>query len=96
MEAATDTYAPFVSETQLDELRDYFEDFGAWDEDEIASWTHTELNALFLQLVAGDIREAMPELLDDYPAYLAEAERGSISGRIYKCDIPDHEPLWTT
>src|SRR4030067_1527725 len=32
--------------------------FGAWDDGEITAWSDVELNALFLQLLAGDMREA--------------------------------------
>lgn len=39
-------------------FREYLEPFGAWDEEEIAGWNHTELNALFVQFVASAMREA--------------------------------------
>ena len=43
---------------KLDAFRDHIQGFGAWSEDEIAAWNVTECNALFVQLVSGDIREA--------------------------------------
>jgi hypothetical protein len=42
---------------QLEELREYFAAFGAWDEDEINTWTIQKMNALLLQDIAGTIRE---------------------------------------
>ena len=44
-----------------DDKRDAFRDFvrtsGGWDDAEIAAWSDNELSALFLQWVAGDMRE---------------------------------------
>ena len=42
---------------QLDALRSYVKGFGAWDDDEIAAWDDAECNALFIQLISGDMRE---------------------------------------
>lgn len=62
--------------------------FGAWSADEIAAWTDTELNALCLQMVAGDIREAGLDTLEpDWAAYDASANAGRIGygldGEVY-------------
>lgn len=43
---------------KLDAFRDHIQGFGAWSEEEITDWDVTECNALFVQLVSGDIREA--------------------------------------
>lgn len=37
--------------------KQYFATFGAWDDEERASWTNQEVHALLVQLVAGDLRE---------------------------------------
>lgn len=50
---------------QLQALRDYVKGFGAWEGEEIAGWDDAECNALFLQLVAGDVREAGWDSLDE-------------------------------
>jgi hypothetical protein len=42
---------------KLQAMRDYARSFGAWSEDEIKGWSDTELNALLLQMIAGDCRE---------------------------------------
>lgn len=43
---------------QLEALRKYVKDFGAWSDEEIAAWSDAECNALFIQLISGDLREA--------------------------------------
>lgn len=70
-------------------FRDWVRDFGAWDREEIASWTDEECNALFLQFVSGNIREAK---LDNEPGdeewakYQDRAERGNCSSNLFRCD----------
>lgn len=52
-------YGPMlVTPEHLDAFRDHVKGFGAWDEEEISEWSDNECNALFLQMVSGDIREA--------------------------------------
>lgn len=51
---------------EIQALRDYIQGFGAWSEEEIAAWDDNECQALFLQLIAGDVREC--------PAILSEVE----------------------
>lgn len=41
---------------QLDAMRRWAKDTGAWERAEIAAWSDQEVNALFIQLVAGDMR----------------------------------------
>ena len=48
---------PLVKEEELGEFRDYVRSSGAWDDEEIDSWSIQECNALCLQMIAGDIRE---------------------------------------
>jgi len=63
-EAGTDSPILTTPE-QLQALRDYVKGFGAWDAEEIAGWDDAECNALFLQLVSGDVREAGWDSLED-------------------------------
>lgn len=71
-------------------FREHVKGFGAWDDDEIASWSDTELNALFIQFVSGDMREAGldDDHFDDidWQAYEEGAHDGLYSGNIFKCD----------
>ena len=48
---------------KLDAFRDWVRPFGGWEDEEIDAWTPQECNALFLQWIAGDTRQA-PALLD--------------------------------
>lgn len=68
--------------------RKYFKTFGAWTDEEIDTWTDRELNALMVQLVAGDMRECSA-LVDqcgrfDWAQYEKESEAGRISGRMFQ------------
>jgi len=80
---------PLMSDDELPEFRDYMRGFGAWDEDEINGWSADECNALLVQLVAGDLREAESLCPGDGPggidwdAYRELAEGGTCSGRTY-------------
>jgi hypothetical protein len=55
--AAADETPLLDTEEKLQSMRDFAESSGGWDEDEIAAWTDQEINALFLQWIAGDCRE---------------------------------------
>ena len=68
-------------------FRDYVKEFGAWHDEEIATWNDTELTALLIQFISGDIREAGigPESdADEWIEYQERSENGQISGRIFK------------
>jgi hypothetical protein len=68
-------------------FKDFVADAGAWDSAEINAWSETELNALCLQWIAGDVREAFgdADFADwDWAEYEVRAERGSISSRLFK------------
>ena len=69
---------------QLENVKSWFADFGAWDDEEIEDWDNQTVNALLLQFIAGDIREM--EHYDSYEEYQIAAKRGSCSGRIYRAD----------
>lgn len=61
------------TEEKLEAMRDRAKSSGAWDAEERAAWTPQEVNALFLQLIAGDIRETGADDLEgiDWEAYEA-------------------------
>ena len=79
------------TEEELAALRSYVKDFGAWDDEEIAAWDAVECNALFIQLVSGDIRETGMFAGDewDWAEYERGAERGNWSGNLYRADNGD-------
>lgn len=73
-----------ATEEQKDAFRHYAEGFGAWSPEEIASWDDCELNALCIQMVAGDMRDYCDSAEGwDWDAYEKGADRGTYSGRLY-------------
>ncbi len=68
-------------------FRQHVKGFGAWSDEKIAAWSDVELNALFIQFVAGDMRGAdlTPTSDDaDWIDYQARAEAGQCSGNIFR------------
>lgn len=79
---------------KLDAMRDFIRGFGAWNREEIAAMSDDKLNALLIQFISGDMREAGMDACDpedfDWTEYQVRASAGEISGRIYRADVPDH------
>ena len=78
------------TDEELDALKHWANETGAWDEDETATWSPEHCNALFIQLVSGDLREmgfdeVNPEDFN-WEDYETQAQAGQISGRIFKCE----------
>lgn len=74
-----------------DEKREAFRSFvqssGGWDADEIAAWSEQELNALFIQWIAGDIRECLEwDVPNVWENYREMAEAGQVSSNLYQGD----------
>ena len=76
------------SPAELDAMRAWAGRTGAWETDEIAAWSDAELNALFVQLVSGDIREAGADCLADidWGQYAEDAEAGQINGAMFRTE----------
>jgi len=75
------------SEEKREDFRCYVKTFGAWSEDEIRAWSDQELNALLIQMISGDMREAdLDADAPDWDKYQQDSESGRISGRIFKGD----------
>lgn len=76
------------TEEKLEAFRDWTKDFGAWGEDERNGWTPEECNALFLQFIAGDVREAGADCLEelDWDQHDADAQAGRISSYLFRAD----------
>jgi hypothetical protein len=75
---------PVVDQEHADEIRDYFREYGAWDREEIDTWTLQELSAMCLQEAAANIREF--ESCDSWDEYQKDAEAGRFSGQLYRDD----------
>ena len=76
------------TEEKLDAMRDFAHSSGGWTREEIAAWSAEEINALFLQWVAGDCREAGADSLGeiDWQGYETDCEAGAASSRFYKTE----------
>lgn len=80
-------YDHLNTEEKREAFRAHVGDFGAWSDDEIAAWSDDEIAALFLQMVAGDIREAgLDTSAPDWVEYENGAEAGAHAGRIFRGD----------
>jgi len=88
-------FADVISPDDYDECRDYIRDFGAWDDDEINGWSDTELIALVVQFIAGDLRELVSSDTaiksrtvdcEAYEEYQAGASSEDMCGRAYRGD----------
>jgi hypothetical protein len=66
---------------EIQALRDHIQAFGAWSEDEIAAWDDNECQALFLQLIAGDVREC-PAILNEVEF---EKRETVVAGDVREC-----------
>lgn len=50
-----------LPETEIQEIRDFFASFGAWETEEVNNWSAQELNALLIQFISGDIQKQTDE-----------------------------------
>lgn len=72
---------------KVDAFKSFVRDSGGWDQSEINAWSILELNALFIQWVAGDIRECLEWDVDDVWANYEEmAQAGTVPSRLFKTD----------
>ena len=80
----SEDYFMLDTDEKRDAFRNHVKGFGAWSDDEIAVWSDIELNALFIQMVSGDMREGgLDERPVDWEAYKEQCEQGNCSGNIY-------------
>jgi len=66
-------------------VRDWIAEFGAWSPGAIKRMNRTELNALLLQFIAGDIREAGANSLEEIDWEVYEAGDNN-RGSLYRAD----------
>lgn len=85
--AYADKYPLLVTEDELEAFKIFAKGTGGWTLNEINSLTRQELNALFIQFVAGDMREADLDVpFPDWEIYEALAAEGSVPGSIFKAE----------
>jgi hypothetical protein len=84
--------APLLTTSeQIAEAKEWLGEFGAWDDDEIASWSHDDVNALVIQYISGNWREIESLCSDDDGGIdwqrVEELESaGTIAGNIFRAD----------
>lgn len=66
------------TEEKLEAMRDFARDSGGWTREEIAAWDAEEINALFLQWIAGDVRQMPAIISEDHPTHAAPPRADSI------------------
>ena len=87
-----------LSEGQKEAFRDFVRSSGGWDEEETAAFSDTDLTALCVQWIAGDIREGFGDGVSNDPAewdwedYNQRAERGSVPSTLY---LHDGKLFWS-
>lgn len=82
-------YALFP-ESDCDEVRAHFREYGAWDDGELAAMSHAELQALLLQFIAGEAREVPSDHEEFSPEWWVDyqdaCERGQVPGQLGRGD----------
>ena len=84
---AADEYNFLDTGEKRSAFREFLADTGGWSRNEIFGWTRSELDALFIQFVSGDIREGGLNVpYPDWEQYQEDCEAGIASGRIFKSE----------
>lgn len=80
--------APILVSTpeEIETCREFFKSFGAWDD--LDEWPDTEINALLVQWISGDIREIESLCMDDngrvdWQVYCELAQDGTLDGNLF-------------
>lgn len=85
-----------LDDETIEQLRDWFGEFGAWDDEDRAAWSRDEVEALTLQYIAGDLREGQALAPGngvagiDWAEYEELSQSGTISGNLFV----HNEQLW--
>jgi hypothetical protein len=73
---------------EIQAFKDWTADFGAWDEQERDSWSDNEAQALFLQFIAGEVRQTGADSLEDmdWDKYEEGCEAGQYSSNLFRTE----------
>ena len=76
---------------KLQAMRDFARSSGGWNEIEVNAWDENEVNALFLQWIAGDCRELGADSLEDIDWQKAEElqSAGQAPSNLFRSDAGD-------
>ena len=72
-----------ATDATRDEIREHFASYGAWETDEIESWSDIELSAMIWQEAAASMREFEDYCDGDLATYEAACEACTISCRLH-------------
>ena len=91
VECARDSETPNLLDTEekKNSFRSFVRSSGGWSQEEIEAWDDTELYTLFLQWIAGDIRECFGDAdfeQWDWAEYEKDAQAGQIPSRLFLAD----------
>ena len=68
-------------------FKEHIDGFGAWEPEEVVHWSNTELNALCIQMISGDMRDYSDDTSTwDWAKYESMCEEGNCSGSLYRGD----------
>lgn len=76
-------YMMLDTEEKREAYRDHARGYGGWEDEEIASWSDVELNALFIQDISAELREFRELANSDWKEWEALCEAGTCSGRLF-------------
>jgi len=74
------------SPEKLDCFREWLKPWGAWDASEIAAFSDIHLNALFIQWIAGDMRECGIDANCDWAEIETAQSEGCVSSNIFRAE----------
>ncbi len=79
-----DDYA-YINDATREAFKAFVLSSGGWNETEVNAFTDTELNALFLQWIAGDKRESdLDNAVPDWAQYEIDSQAGQCPSNIFK------------
>ena len=73
---------------KIQAMRDFARSSGGWNSEEVSAWNENEVNALFLQWIAGDCRELGADSLDEIDWDEAEESQsaGQVPSNLFRSD----------
>ncbi len=76
----------YVTEENKREIISYFLEFGVWTHKVMADWSVKEVQAVLLQMIAGDMREFSDDPIEewDWEEYQRQSEQGRVSGNLHR------------
>ncbi len=74
---------PLVTDANRQDIRDHFDEYGAWEREEIEAWSDLDLSAMVWQEGAAGVRELDDHGVEDGRIYATTKEDGSRTLTLY-------------